>query len=122
MPARLASPAGRLSVAIDEEFQHTFGILRSVTEQVVEKFLDCGNPLGGFARIRCLQCGHERLLAFSCKGRGFCPSCQGLLDEGVRPGLIIVRQTFGEGARLVGLIPDRRSKVPPRSRSARSGD
>jgi len=26
--------------------------------------------------------------------------CQGLLDEGVRPGVIIVRQTFGEGARF----------------------
>ncbi len=27
-------------------------------------------------RIRCPECGHERLLAFSCKCRGFCPSCQ----------------------------------------------
>ncbi|MFO7752084.1 MAG: transposase zinc-binding domain-containing protein [Desulfobacteraceae bacterium] len=27
--------------------------------------------------IRCPDCGHERLLAFSCRGRWFCPSCHG---------------------------------------------
>lgn len=27
------------------------------------------------ARIRCDACAHEYLLAFSCKGRYFCPSC-----------------------------------------------
>jgi Zn finger protein HypA/HybF involved in hydrogenase expression len=29
----------------------------------------------GFARVRCDNCQHEYLLAFSCKGRWFCPSC-----------------------------------------------
>jgi hypothetical protein len=29
----------------------------------------------GFARVRCEECGHEYLLAFSCKRRQFCPSC-----------------------------------------------
>jgi len=29
----------------------------------------------GFARVRCEHCRHEYLLAFSCKGRWFCPSC-----------------------------------------------
>ena len=28
-----------------------------------------------FARIRCDDCAHEYLLAFSCKCRYFCPSC-----------------------------------------------
>jgi len=31
----------------------------------------------GFARLKCRACGETRLLAFSCKGRGFCPSCMG---------------------------------------------
>ncbi|MBW2547473.1 MAG: transposase zinc-binding domain-containing protein, partial [Deltaproteobacteria bacterium] len=31
----------------------------------------------GFARFRCGACGTDRLVAFSCKGRGFCPSCGG---------------------------------------------
>ena len=26
-------------------------------------------------RVRCEDCHHERLVAFSCKRRGFCPSC-----------------------------------------------
>src|SRR4029453_15393643 len=29
----------------------------------------------GFLRLRCGECGHDKLLAFSCKRRGFCPSC-----------------------------------------------
>ena len=28
-----------------------------------------------FLRPRCEDCGHDKLLAFSCKRRGFCPSC-----------------------------------------------
>ena len=31
----------------------------------------------GFARLKCGSCDETRLLAFSCKGRGFCPSCLG---------------------------------------------
>jgi len=38
-------------------------------------FLRCGWLAGGFARFRCGRCGTERLVAFSCKGRGFGPSC-----------------------------------------------
>ncbi len=29
----------------------------------------------GFLRVRCDKCHFERLVAFSCKKRGFCPSC-----------------------------------------------
>ncbi|HEX8698230.1 MAG TPA: transposase zinc-binding domain-containing protein [Myxococcaceae bacterium] len=29
----------------------------------------------GFARVRCESCKNELLVAFSCKGRGVCPSC-----------------------------------------------
>ncbi len=28
-----------------------------------------------FLRLRCEQCHAEKLVAFSCKKRGFCPSC-----------------------------------------------
>jgi len=37
--------------------------------------LDCGILHNGFARVKCEECGHEFLLAFSCKRRHFCPSC-----------------------------------------------
>ena len=29
----------------------------------------------GFLRLRCGSCNEEKLVGFSCKGRGFCPSC-----------------------------------------------
>ena len=29
----------------------------------------------GFIRLKCTTCGAEKLVAFSCKKRGFCPSC-----------------------------------------------
>ena len=38
-----------------------------------DAFLECGILAHGFLRLRCGQCGHDRLLAFSCKRRGFCP-------------------------------------------------
>jgi hypothetical protein len=39
------------------------------------KYLECGIFAHGFARARCDDCGHDFLVAFSCKGRGVCPSC-----------------------------------------------
>ena len=48
---------------------------RRVEENVIERFLECGDPRHGFARIRCGQCRHACVLAFSCKARYFCPSC-----------------------------------------------
>ena len=46
-------------------------------EQEFRDFLRCGCLAGGFARFRCAACGLDRLVAFSCKGRGFCPRCGG---------------------------------------------
>ncbi|MEE8059514.1 MAG: transposase [Pseudomonadales bacterium] len=40
-----------------------------------EQFLLCGRLEQGFFRIACETCHLEKLLAFSCKKRGFCPSC-----------------------------------------------
>ncbi len=40
-----------------------------------DAFLDCGILAQGFLRLRCEDCPHEKLVAFSCKRRGFCPSC-----------------------------------------------
>jgi len=42
-----------------------------------EAYLRCGIPVYGFLRVRCKDCGHSRVVAFSCKRRGFCPSCLG---------------------------------------------
>jgi hypothetical protein len=44
-------------------------------EDEFRAYLRCGILAHGFARARCTDCGAERLVAFSCKGRGVCPSC-----------------------------------------------
>ena len=43
----------------------------------VRAFVRCGDPAHGFAWLRCPEGHHHRLVPFSCKGRGFCPSCGG---------------------------------------------
>ena len=59
----------------EQRYQPRYGYLRPIIPEVVNKFMDCGNLEQGFARVRCDNCKHEYLLAFSCKGRWFCPSC-----------------------------------------------
>jgi hypothetical protein len=44
-------------------------------EREFRRYLECGILAHGFARAHCAQCGHDFLIAFSCKGRGVCPSC-----------------------------------------------
>ena len=43
--------------------------------QEFEEYLKCGRLEHGFLRVQCESCHHEKLVAFSCKRRGFCPSC-----------------------------------------------
>jgi hypothetical protein len=40
-------------------------------------YLRCGILAHGFLRLGCDTCKHELLVPFSCKRRGFCPSCAG---------------------------------------------
>jgi len=48
---------------------------RAYVRQAFRKYLECGIFAHGFARARCDDCGHDFFVAFSCKGRGVCPSC-----------------------------------------------
>jgi hypothetical protein len=65
----------RVQTVYDERFAREYGPWRPVGAQVADKLLACGVLDRGFARIRCDDCAHEYLLAFSCKCRYFCPSC-----------------------------------------------
>src|SRR2546422_11779352 len=46
-------------------------------EREFRSFLDCGVLARGFLRIACDTCRLDRVVAFSCKSRGICPSCGG---------------------------------------------
>jgi hypothetical protein len=55
----------------DTKFSRSHGFFRPVIEDVVHAYLKCGDLKQGFARVRCPDCHHEYLLAFSCRGRWF---------------------------------------------------
>jgi hypothetical protein len=59
----------------DDLYSRQYGFWRPYIEKVIYRYLDCGGLHNGFARVKCKDCGHEYLLAFSCKRRHFCPSC-----------------------------------------------
>lgn len=40
-----------------------------------DSYLKCGILAHGFLRLACNSCDKEHVVAFSCKKRGFCPSC-----------------------------------------------
>src|SRR5215468_3998586 len=51
--------------------------LPQFVEREFREFLTCGVFEGGVVRFQCEGCGREHLVPFSCKGRGWCPSCGG---------------------------------------------
>jgi hypothetical protein len=59
----------------EERFERRYGFWRELADGVVARYLDCGDWNRGFARVRCRSCPEEFLVAFSCRGRGLCPSC-----------------------------------------------
>lgn len=50
------------------------GLPRYVEDEL-DEYLRCGILSYGFLRARCKACGQALLIAFSCKNRGICPSC-----------------------------------------------
>jgi ribosomal protein S27E len=96
-----AVSSGSTGFAVLRREANEGGYFRPIVKEVVERYLDCGNPKCGFAlirpgslgsrrtskarkahgglrnaaRIRCPDCAEERLVMFSCRTRGFCPSC-----------------------------------------------
>jgi hypothetical protein len=42
-----------------------------------DEYLRCGILEHGLVHLECARCGHDIVCAFSCKRRGFCPSCLG---------------------------------------------
>ena len=64
----------------------------SRVKREVEQYLRCGELRYGFVEVSCEDCKEARLVAFSCKGRGFCPSCT-------------TRRAIDTGAQLESVLP-----------------
>ena len=52
----------RFLTEYEARFEGEYGFFRPIVKEVVERYIDCGNPRYGFARIRCPDGGEERLL------------------------------------------------------------
>lgn len=59
----------------EQRYARRYGPRRPIIGEVARRFLRCGDPHFGFARIRGSDCRHEMLVAFSCQQRCLCPSC-----------------------------------------------
>jgi hypothetical protein len=47
---------GRFLIESESCFEKEYGLFRPIVNEVVELYLDCGNPRSGFARIHCPDC------------------------------------------------------------------
>ena len=61
----------------DQVLQDTGYPLPDFVVKEFDEYLRCGILAYGFLRAQCASCHYEHLVAFSCKRRGFCPSCGG---------------------------------------------
>ncbi|MBK7459635.1 MAG: transposase zinc-binding domain-containing protein, partial [Betaproteobacteria bacterium] len=102
-----------------------------------DAFLECGILAHGFLRLRCGECGHDKLVAFSCKRRGLCPSCgarrmylphrrrpgrrlEGADGAGRTPREMNFKQTLCVGERVEpARCGERRGRTPAPARTTR---
>ena len=68
--------AAHLETFLQEAARDDHGLPSHVTREL-RAYLQCGILAYGFVRLRCPDCNESRIAAFSCKRRGFCPSCMG---------------------------------------------
>jgi hypothetical protein len=84
-------------------------------EEELRGYLECGILYFGFARALCTGCGRGFIVAFSCKGRGVCPSCNGRhmaqtaahLADHVIPPVPVRQWVISVPKRLRGMLADR---------------
>jgi len=84
-------------------------------EEELRGYLECGILCFGFARARCTGCGQGFVVAFSCKARGVCPSCNGRhmaqtaahLADHVIPPVPVRQWVVSVPKRLRGILADR---------------
>lgn len=78
--------------AFDEGWPAVCGSVPRRVRREGEAYQRCGEVRYGFVEVACEDCETARLVAFSCKGRGWCPSCTN-------------RRAVETGVRLATLLP-----------------
>ncbi|RPI45471.1 MAG: hypothetical protein EHM59_10070 [Betaproteobacteria bacterium] len=89
-------------------------VLAALLHAVMNAIPDCGVVAHGVTGLRFSECTHEKLVAFLCKQRRFCPSCGGgavrfdsarrtwLHRSRDRPAVAVTRDVHGMGAGAPG--------------------
>jgi hypothetical protein len=88
-------------------------------EEELRGYLECGLLCFGFARAVCMTCRTGFVVAFSCKSRGVCPSCNGRhmaqtaahLADHVIPPVPVRQWVISVPKRLRGMLADRPAAV-----------
>jgi hypothetical protein len=88
-------------------------------EEELRCYFECGILCFRFARARCTGCGQGFVVAFSCKARGVCPSCNGRhmaqtaahLSDHVIPPVPVRQWVISVPKRLRGMLADRPAAV-----------
>ena len=123
LPTLYAIISNHLESWLAEHDAHGQPISRHV-EAEFRRYLACGVLCFGFARARCSSCGHGLLVAFSCKGRGVCPSCTGRrmaqtashLADHVIPPVPVRQWVISVPKRLRAVLADRPQAMTSLSR------
>lgn len=68
--------AGNIECFLERQ-QERGRVVPRFVERELRAFLDSGVLARGFVRIHCDICRMDRVVPYSCKHRGFCPSCGG---------------------------------------------
>ena len=89
---RRAPEKSVLLEAFRRGFAAVAGVLPKRVKLEAERYFDCGQLRFGFVEVTCSTCKESRLVAFSCKGRGWCPSCT-------------ARRAAGTGLHLATVLP-----------------
>ncbi|MCA3012061.1 MAG: transposase zinc-binding domain-containing protein [Myxococcaceae bacterium] len=89
---RGTSQASVLRQAFREGWAQGCDTVPARVRRKVSAFLHCGDVRRGFVEVSCDECHQSDVVAFRCKGRGFCPSCTN-------------RRAVETGVRLVALLP-----------------
>jgi Transposase zinc-binding domain len=84
------------------------GALPAFVSREFQAFLRCGVLEHGCLHVRCDRCGDDMVVAFSCKGRGFCPSVFMARSARASMGIHVDGEAGTTGGKSSGGSPMRR--------------